>query len=70
MALLADFIIFLAELHLTTDAKCTKIYAKMYIKLKTHCLFAWIHKRKDTFCQKISLNQTFRNVFESELRMR
>ena len=33
LALLADFIIFLAELHLTTDAKCTKIDAKMYIKL-------------------------------------
>ena len=32
MALLADFIIFLAELHLTTDAKCTKIDAKMYAK--------------------------------------
>ena len=50
---------------------CPRNIAIMYIELlKIFSLFVLILWRKVTLCQKISLNQTYRNVLWSELRMR
>ena len=62
------------QIYFQVFIKCKKIteqdilhaqekIAKMYVELlKTSSLFVWILKRKDALCQKISLNQTCRNV--------
>ena len=59
------------ENHWVGHPPCPRNIAKMYVELlKTFSLFVWILWRKDTLCQKISLNQTYRNVLQSQLRMR
>ena len=42
--------------------------AKMYIELKK--IFLWILNKKGTLCHETSLNKTYRNVLQSEWRMR
>ncbi len=42
----------------------------MYIELNKIGLFLWILNKKGTLCHETSLNQIYRNVLESEQRMR